>query len=119
MPKHCCLATCFALTASAADLTLALAADASVSRKSVSYQCDANAVKLGLLSEAFPVEYVNGGGNSLVVVPIAGEPLIFVTVLASSGARYAAQQYVWWEAHGTVTVSPTPGGTPASCHPAL
>ena len=80
-------------TASAADLTIHLPVDASVSRKTVRYQCDANAVKLGLSSDAFPVEYINGGGNSLAVVPIGGKPLIFVTV------------------------SSTPGSALASCHP--
>jgi membrane-bound inhibitor of C-type lysozyme len=105
------------VTASAADLTIHLPDDASISHKSVRYQCDAHAAKLGLPSDAFPVEYINGGGNSLAVVPIAGKPMIFVTVLSGSGARYAAQQYIWWEAHGTVTVSSTPEKGSASCHP--
>lgn len=115
--KHGCFAACFLLTTSAADLTIHLPDDASVSRKSARYQCDANAAKLGLPAEAFPVEYINGGGNSLVIVPVAGKPLLFVTVLSGSGARYAAQQYIWWEAHGTVTVSSTLEKESSSCHP--
>lgn len=118
MLKLFCLAALFAMMASAADLTIPLAANASVSRKSVRYRCDSNAEKLGLPSGAFSVEYINGGGNSLVIVPIADQPLIFVTISFGSGARYAAQQYIWWEAHGTVTVSYTSGNVPGSCHPA-
>ena len=87
-----------AFTASAADITVRISQP--VSKNVVQYRCDANAAKLGLPTAAFPVEYINGGGNSLAVLPIAGQPLIFAGVNAGSGARYAAQNYVWWEAAG-------------------
>jgi membrane-bound inhibitor of C-type lysozyme len=89
-----------AVTALAADVTFHLPGVGPVSRQVVHYQCDARASKLGLPKGQFAVEYVNGGGNSLAVLPIAGRPLIFANVLAGSGARYAAQQYVWWEEAG-------------------
>ena len=80
--------------------------DGAVSRQVVLYQCDAQASKLGLPPVPFPVEYINGGGNSLAVLPIAGKSLIFANVLSGSGARYAAQQFTWWEAGGRgVTLS--------------
>ena len=55
-------------------------------------------------SGTFFVEYINGGGNNLVVVPISGNALIFSSVSAGSGARYTAQQYTWWEAGGSITL---------------
>ncbi len=89
----------------AADLIIPLPGNADISRKTIQYRCNASGTKLGLPSDVFAVEYINGGGNSLAVVPISGKPVIFVTVLSGSGARYVAQQYTWWEAKGSVTVS--------------
>jgi membrane-bound inhibitor of C-type lysozyme len=51
------------------------------------------------------VEYINGGGNSLAIVPVSGNTLIFSNVIAGSGARYLAGQYTWWESGGSVTLS--------------
>jgi len=93
-----------ATAASAEDLTIYLPQNASISRKTVQYRCDAKAAKIGLPSGSFSAEYINAGGNSLVVVPISGNPLIFSNVMSGSGARYAALQYIWWEAKGSVTV---------------
>jgi len=93
-----------AIAASAEDITIHLSQNASTSRKTVQYLCDAEAAKMGLPSGPFSVEYINGGGNSLVVVPVSGNSLIFANVISGSGARYAAQQFIWWEAKGTVTV---------------
>jgi membrane-bound inhibitor of C-type lysozyme len=45
---------------------------------------------------------VNGAGNSLVIVPIEGSSIIFANVMSGSGARYAAAQYIWWDAQGAV-----------------
>jgi membrane-bound inhibitor of C-type lysozyme len=90
----------------AEDVVIHLDGAGPVSRQVVLYQCDAQASKLGLPPVPFPVEYINGGGNSLAVLPIAGKSLIFANVLSGSGARYAAQQYIWWEAGGRgVTLS--------------
>ena len=89
----------------ATDLTIHLNGNAPISRKSVRYQCDASGTKIGVPSGAFSVEYVNGGGNSLTIVPIGGNSLIFSNVVSGSGARYTARQYTWWEAGGEVTLS--------------
>src|ERR1700761_5065158 len=82
----------------AADLKISLANSATVTKKVVRYSCDANAAKLGVPAGPFSVEYINGGGNSLAVVPILGNPTVFVNVTSGSGARYVAQQFTWWEA---------------------
>lgn len=81
-----------------------LPGDASISRQIIQYQCDVNGTKIGVPSGPFSAEYINGGGNSLVVVPISGKMLIFSNVIAGSGARYTARQYTWWEAKGSVTL---------------
>jgi membrane-bound inhibitor of C-type lysozyme len=90
--------------ASATDLTIHLPAGASVSRKAVQYQCDAQGVKIGVPAGPFSVEYINGGGNSLAIVPISGNSIIFSSASSASGARYTAQQFTWWEAKGAVTL---------------
>ncbi len=92
--------------AMASDVVIHLAGDEPVSRQVIQYQCDGQAAKMGLPTGPFPVEYINGGGNSLAVVPVSGKSLVFANVLSGSGARYAAQQYIWWEAGGRgVTLS--------------
>jgi membrane-bound inhibitor of C-type lysozyme len=81
----------------ATDLTVRLPDFPSISRKSVSYQCDTQGKQIGVPAGPFLVEYIDGGGNSLVVVPISGNALIFANVNSVSGMRYTAQQYTWWE----------------------
>ncbi len=90
-----------------------------MSRKTVQYVCDADGAKLGVPPGRFAVEYINGGGNSLAIVPISGRSLIFANVFSGSGARYTAQQYTWWEAGGNVTLSSDSlaGKAQSTCHP--
>src|ERR1700753_750060 len=111
---------CSTALAGATDLTIHLSGSQAVSRKTVQYQCDAKGPAIGLPATAFPVEYINGAGNSLAVVPIHGNSLIFANVMSGSGARYAAGQYIWGEAGGAVTLySDSLAGTmPSTCHPA-
>jgi membrane-bound inhibitor of C-type lysozyme len=95
---------CGTQAAQATDLTIHLAGTDNLTHKTVQYSCDAAGEKIGVPAGSFPVEYIYGGGNSLVVVPIAGKSLIFSNVMAASGARYTAQTLTWWEAHGEVTL---------------
>jgi membrane-bound inhibitor of C-type lysozyme len=91
----------FAATfASATDVTLHLKGAQPVSRKTVQYECDAAGAKMGLPSGPFSVEYLNGAGNNLAVLPVHGESLVFANIVSGSGARYAAKQYIWWDAAG-------------------
>jgi membrane-bound inhibitor of C-type lysozyme len=82
----------------ATDLTIHLPGDVPVQRHVVQMQCDPAAVKLGLPSSPFPVEYINAGTVSLAVLPLNGKPLVFANVMSGSGARYAANRYIWWDA---------------------
>ena len=109
---------CSAAVAGATDLTIHLKSTQPLTRKTVQYQCDAQGAAMGLPATAFPVEYINGAGNSLVVVPVHEASLIFANVNSGSGARYAAGQYIWWEAAGAVTFysDSLAGKTQSSCH---
>ena len=91
---------CAGTFAGATDLTLHLNGSQSISRIKVQYQCDAEGAKMGLPAGTFAVEYVNGAGNSLAILPVNGASLIFSNIISGSGARYAAQQYIWWDAAG-------------------
>ena len=73
---------------------------------------------MGLPAGVFSVEYLNGAGNSLAIVPVSGNSLIFANVVSGSGARYAAGQYIWWEAGGGVTFSSDSiaGKMSSECH---
>jgi len=87
-----------AVAGEATDLTIHLPGEASVSRRVVQFQCDSTGVQLGLPAGVFPVEYLDGAGNSLAILPIGGRSIIFSNVISASGARYASGRYVWWDA---------------------
>ena len=104
--------TALAAGAAAADLTLQLAGSDPIVKQTRTYQCDSHAAAIGLPAGSFKVQYVNGAGNSLAVLPINGKSLIFSNVISGSGARYAARQYIWWEAgaRGVTLYSDSLGG---------
>lgn len=87
-----------ALNAAPIDLVIPLAGSGTIERHTAKFQCDAHAATLGLPTGVFQVEYLNGNGNSLAVLPVNGHSLIFSNVISGSGARYAASQYIWWDA---------------------
>jgi|SRR5271154_2536593 len=84
----------------ATELIINLLGSEPIKRVTARLQCDENATGLGLPAGPFTVEYLNGAGNSLAVLPIHGQSLIFANVPSASGARYAAGPYVWWDAAG-------------------
>ena len=103
----------------ASDLTIHLNGSQPISRKTVRYQCDAEGVKMGLPGGVFPVEYVNGAGNSLAIVPVSGNSMIFANVISGSGARYAAGEFIWWDAGGrgtTFSSDSLAGKMSSECH---
>ena len=102
-----------------AELTIHLLGSESISRSVIQYQCDSEAVKMGLPPNPFSVEYINGAGNSLAILPISGKSLIFANVASGSGARYAAQHYIWWEASGrgvSLSSDSLAGKMQSTCH---
>ncbi|MGB6933302.1 MAG: MliC family protein [Acidobacteriaceae bacterium] len=86
--------------AGATDVTLHLKGSRAMSRSTVQYECDAEGAKMGLPAGPFSVEYLNGAGNSLAILPVNGESIVFANIFSGSGARYAAKQYIWWDAAG-------------------
>ena len=101
--KKCVLAIAilFAGTfAGATDVTLHLKGSQAMSRSTVRYECDAEGAKMGLPAGIFSVEYLNGAGNSLAILPVNGASLVFANIVSASGARYAAKQFIWWDAAG-------------------
>ena len=105
--------------AGASDLTIHLSGSQPLSRNTAKYQCDAQGAKMGLPAGVFSVEYINGAGNSLAVVPVGGNSLIFANVVSGSGARYAAGQYIWWDAGGrgtTFSSDSIAGKMSSDCH---
>ena len=105
--------------AGATDLTIHLNGSQPVSRNTVKVQCDAQGVKMGLPAGVFSVEYLNGAGNSLAVVPVGGSSLIFSNVISGSGAQYAAKEFIWWDAAGrgiTFSSDSLAGKMSSACH---
>jgi membrane-bound inhibitor of C-type lysozyme len=58
-------------------------------RKAVSYGCEGR-------QQPLVVDYINAAPNFLALVPVEDGTLLFTTVLAASGAKYASGKYVWW-----------------------
>ncbi len=101
------------------DLTLHLNGSEPITRSTRTYQCDSVSSKMGIPAGIFAVEYLNGAGNSLAVVPVNGKSLIFANVASGSGARYAAGPYIWWDASGrtvTFTSDSLAGKMSSTCH---
>ena len=72
------------------SLQIELGTQSDFERHATLYDCSAG--------EPFSVTYINAAPNFLALVPIEGEPepLVFTAVIAASGVRYAAGQWVWW-----------------------
>ncbi|WP_336761221.1 MliC family protein [Asaia sp. VD9] len=86
----------------ASSLAIPLAASTDIQRQVVTYSCKAkkgaSSAKLrGMLSEKLvKVSYINAGDISLAVLAIDSKTQVFTNVIAGSGAKYAAAEYVWW-----------------------
>lgn len=95
--------------AAQATLSIPLKAGAGDSVLSQTYSCGDG--------EAFSVQYVNAGPNSLAIFPIDGEERIFVNVVSASGAKYVSGAHVWWTKGDTATLENEIGaGSMADCH---
>jgi membrane-bound inhibitor of C-type lysozyme len=104
-------------SALATDLKIHLAGDQHLKRITVLYKCDASGVKLGLPSGTFTVLYVIGAENDLAILPLHKSSVIFVRVVAASGARYTSGMLTWWEAGAKgATLSSVSVTDKASCH---
>lgn len=77
--------------ASAAETSfqLGLSIKGDAGRTIVNYDCEGGPSPL-------QVEYINAAPNFLALVPVEGETYVFAAVIAASGVRYVAANYVWW-----------------------
>jgi len=78
-------------------LTITLGATGDFERKTVQYGCTGD-------QESISVDYINAPPNYLALLPLDGATLVFNTVLAASGAKYAAGKYVWWNKGNTASL---------------
>lgn len=93
-PKTLALAAALALAALPAaaldaSMQLVFTLPDGAQREVVTYQCEGQEAPL-------TVTYINAHPNFLALVPVDGETRVFANVIAASGARYAAGEYVWW-----------------------
>ncbi len=93
-----------AVSAHATDLTVPVPAD-KAEKIVVDYQCGT--------MDPIKVVYVNAGPNSLAVVPVKGDLLVFAAVMSGSGVRYASGPYIWWSHQGDATLSDVRDGEDA------
>lgn len=72
------------------SIQIELASSSDFERRVIVYDCASG--------DPLTVSYFNAAPNFLALVPVADqpEPMLFVSVIAASGARYAAGQFVWW-----------------------
>ncbi|MGO8718050.1 MAG: hypothetical protein ACLQMO_02380 [Acidobacteriaceae bacterium] len=68
--------------AGATDMTIHLQSSQAISRATVQYRCDAEGVNMGLPAGTFSVQYLNGTGNSLAILPVNGTSLIFANIIS-------------------------------------
>ncbi len=123
-PRHyatlCCLLLAGCTAASAAELVIPLSGPATISRREVRFRCDVQGPQLGLPDGPFTVTYINGGGNSLAVLPLNGRSLVMANVISADGARYAAGRFIWWDVGGkgaTFSADLAGGRLTTSCRP--
>ena len=77
------------LPAATSGIVINLGATGDFERKTVKYGCQGDV-------ESIAVDYINAAPNYLALIPLEGSTLVFNTVLAASGAKYAAGKYIWW-----------------------
>lgn len=78
-------AACVSMAAQARPAIDGVRFDAPVT---VHYRCDAG--------KQITARYFNSPDNQIAILRLDGKPLLFVTVLGASGARYAHGQHIWW-----------------------
>ncbi|TYB77581.1 MliC family protein [Maritimibacter fusiformis] len=92
-----CIAGLAPPAAAEATLSVVLNLNADSDVIAARYTCDAG--------EPFSVQYVNAGLNSLALIPIDGQEVVFVNVVSASGARYVSGPYEWWTKGSDATLS--------------
>lgn len=79
------------------SFTIPLKPAVAVKTTKASYRCLGDPALLAHFpSQTVPVTYINAGESSLAILPLNGQTFVFANVVAASGAKYAADNFVWW-----------------------
>ena len=89
-----------------AGVTLGLQLGGNAEIKTVQYTCQNH--------DPVTMQYINAEPNFLAVLPLDGKSLIFVSVLAASGTKYASGQYELWSKGPAITLQDTTEGLDAA-----
>jgi len=89
-----------------AGITLGLTLDGNAEIKTVQYTCKNH--------DPVTMQYINAEPNFLAVLPLEGKSLIFVSVLAASGTKYASGQYELFSKGSDITLQDTTEGLDAA-----
>ena len=89
-----------------AGVTLGLTLGGNTEIKTVQYTCKNH--------DPVTMQYVNAEPNFLAVLPIDGKSLIFVSVLAASGTKYASGQYELFSKGSEISLQDTTEGLDAA-----
>jgi membrane-bound inhibitor of C-type lysozyme len=87
---------------------LTLTIDGNAEQRQVTYDCT------GEGDTALAVTYINAAPNFLAVLPVRGEDMIFVSVIAASGVKYEAGAFVWWSKGAEATLHDVTEGLDAA-----
>jgi membrane-bound inhibitor of C-type lysozyme len=89
-----------------AGVTLGLTLGGNTEIKTVQYTCKNH--------DPVTMQYVNAEPNFLAVLPLDGKSLIFVSVLAASGTKYASGQYELFSKGPEISLQDTTEGLDAA-----
>jgi len=64
--------------------------------------------------EPLTVRYINAVPNFFAIVPIGGRDIVFVNVIAASGAKYVSGQFEWWNKGAEATLHDVTEGLDAA-----
>lgn len=89
-----------------AGVTLGLTLTGNAEIKSVQYTCEHH--------DPVTMQYINAAPNFLAVLPLDGQTLVFVSVLAASGTKYASGPYELFSKGPQINLQDTTEGLDAA-----
>ena len=89
-----------------AGITLGLSLGGNAEIKTVQYACEQH--------DPVTMQYINAAPNYLAVLPLDGQQLVFVSVVAASGTKYVSGQYVLFSKGPQISLQDTTEGLDAA-----
>lgn len=85
------------VTVKGQNIILPVGQAAQVHTQTVRYHCSgAQALLSSFPQGSVAVEYINAGAIHLASLQVDGKPMVFANVIAASGAKYVADNFIWW-----------------------